>query len=492
MTGAATPGTAPAGGAATTDPPLYVDLDGTLTPTDTLHESVLQLLKRNPLYLVPMLLWLWRGRAAFKRELAARARPDPATLPLNPALLDYLRQERARGRTLVLATAAEVHVARAVAARVGLFDDVLATSTENLRGDRKLRAIRDHARGPFAYAGNDEPDLAIWRASVQAIAVAPAPGLRRRLLAAQPGAMVIEAPAGAGWPLLRALRPAQWSKNLLLFLPLLAGHVADPARWEAAALTFLAFGLVASATYLVNDLFDLEADRSHPRKCRRPLASGQLQPARALLAAAVTGAAGLALALAVSPTVAGMLLGYLAITALYTARLKSMVVVDVLALAVLYAWRVLTGAVAGGVVLSNWLLAFALFQFLSLALVKRCSELERIVQGTTTHAPGRGYLAADLPALRTMGVASGFLAVMVLTLYIDSQNGKAMYPSYVWLWGLAPLLMGWTMRIWLLVSRGQLHREDPVAFVLTDRASWLTLAAMAGCALAALRGPGSP
>ena len=468
--------------------PLYVDLDGTLTTTDTLHESVIALLRRNPFYLVLMVLWWCRGRAAFKREVASRVLPDPATLPLHEAFLAHLRAEHARGRPLVLATAADERIARGMAARIGLFADVLATRSENLRGRHKLAAIQAHAGRPFDYAGNSDHDVVVWQACRHAIAVAPPASVRRRLLAIRPDARIFERQADARWPILQAMRPAQWSKNLLLFLPLLAGHVTAPASWLATTIAVLAFGLVASATYLLNDLLDLEVDRMHPRKRARPLASGQLGLAQAALVAVVMAAAGLLLALAASRAVAAMLLGYLAITALYSTRLKSVVIVDVLVLAILYAWRVLTGAIAGGVVLSNWLLAFALFQFLSLALVKRCAELKRMVGESVARAPGRGYLAGDLQTLHTMGMASGFLAVMVLTLYIDSQNGKVMYPSHEWLWGLAPLLLGWTMRIWLLVARGGLHREDPVAFVLTDRYSWLTLAAMAGCVLAASRG----
>jgi 4-hydroxybenzoate polyprenyltransferase len=196
----------------------------------------------------------------------------------------------------------------------------------------------------------------------------------------------------------------------------------------------------------------------------------------------------LALALAISPALAAMLLGYLAITLAYSLHLKSLALFDVLLLAGLYTWRIAAGAVVAQVVLSNWLLAFSMFLFLSLALVKRCAELEEMSDTEATRTPGRGYRLEDLPTLRGMGVGSGFLAVLVLALYIESQNGRALYPQPLWLWALAPLLLAWVMRIWLKVARRELHGEDPIAFALKDRGSWITLLAMAGAGFMASRG----
>jgi 4-hydroxybenzoate polyprenyltransferase len=264
--------------------------------------------------------------------------------------------------------------------------------------------------------------------------------------------------------------------------------VIDPAAWIAVGIAFLAFGLCASATYLVNDLLDLPNDRRHAVKCRRPLASGQLGVTAALGWTVVLMAAGAGLSLTVSVPFAGMLLGYVALTLSYSFWLKGVALVDVLMLAALYTWRIVAGAVVARVQLSNWLLAFSMFLFLSLALVKRCAELEEMVDSDRRATPGRGYLLVDLPTLRGMGMASGFLAVMVLALYIDSQSGKALYPAAVWLWGLAPLLLAWTMRIWLKVARRELHGEDPVAFALRDAYSWFTVLAMAGFAALASRG----
>lgn len=470
--------------------PLYVDLDGTLFPGDTLHESILLLLRRNPLNLLRLIGWLLQGRLAFKRHVADAVRLDATSLPYRADFVAFLRAEWAQGRPLVLATAADARIAAAVADHLGVFRAHLGSESVNLKGERKREAIERHAGGPYAYAGNDSADLAVWQGAAQAVAVDAAPNVLRRLQALHPQAQVFARQPLGLHALLKAIRLQQWSKNVLLFVPLLAGHVTDVAAWGAAVLAFVAFGLVASATYLVNDLLDLPNDRRHASKRARPLASGRLGIAAGVGLALALAAAGFALAVAASPPFALMLAGYTLITLAYSLWLKSRALLDVLVLAGLYTWRIMAGAVVAEVALSNWLLAFSMFLFLSLALVKRCAELEEMIDSERSHTPGRGYLLVDLATLRGMGMASGFLAVMVLALYIDSQNGKALYPAAEWLWGLAPLLLAWVMRIWLKVARRELRGEDPVAFALKDRYSWATLLAMGGFAVLASKGFG--
>jgi 4-hydroxybenzoate polyprenyltransferase len=470
--------------------PLYVDLDGTLFPGDTLHESVLLLLRRNPLNLLRLVAWLLQGRLAFKRHVADAVRFDAALLPYRADFVAFLRSEWARGRPLVLATAADARIAAAVAEHLGVFRDHLGSGDVNLKGARKREAIERHSGGAFAYAGNDAADLAVWQGAAQAVAVNAPAGVLLRLQAQHPSALVFAREPLGLRTLLKAIRLQQWSKNVLMFVPLLAGHVSDAGAWGAAMLAFVAFGLVAAATYLVNDLLDLPNDRRHASKRARPLASGRLGIAAGVALAAGLASAGFVLAVAVSPPFALMLVGYTVITLAYSLRLKSLALLDVLVLASLYTWRIMAGAVVAEVALSNWLLAFSMFLFLSLALVKRCAELEEMIDSERTHTPGRGYLLVDLATLRGMGMASGFLAVMVLALYIDSQNGKTLYPAAGWLWGLAPLLLAWVMRIWLKVARRELRGEDPVAFALKDRYSWFTLLAMGGFALLASKGLG--
>jgi 4-hydroxybenzoate polyprenyltransferase len=475
--------------------PLYVDMDGTLTPSDTLYESVMLFVQSSPLNLLRLLAWLALGKAGFKQRLADAVRPEPGRLPYHEDFLQFLRSEHARGRSLVLASAADVRIVREVAEHIGVFSDALGTEGgPNLSKDNKRAAIAAHALAAghtqWAYAGNSADDLAVWRGSAQAVAVNTPTPVLRQLRLQHPEVQVFERQPLSLHTVLRAIRLKQWAKNALLFIPLLAAHGTAPQAWGAVALGFVAFGLCASATYLFNDLLDLPSDRVHRIKRLRPLAAGTLSiPAAVGLGAAMLVLA-FALALAISSGFAAMLLLYTAITLAYSMRLKRLPLVDVLVLAALYTLRIGAGAVAAQVTPSNWLLAISVFLFLSLALVKRCAELEETIADEDARlAPGRGYQPRDLPSLRSMGMSSGFLSVMVLTLYIDSQNGREQYAQPEWLWAAAPLLLLWIMRIWLKTGRRELHGEDPLQFALRDYFSWLTVALLAGVGLLATIGP---
>ncbi len=475
--------------------PLYVDLDGTLTPSDTLYESVMLFVRRSPLNLLRLLAWLWLGKAGFKRRLADAVRPDPARLPYRDDFLQFLHGEHARGRPLVLASAADARIVRAVAQHLGVFNDTLGTeSGPNLSRGHKREAIAAHALAAghtqWAYAGNSRDDLTVWQGGAQAVAVNAPASVLSQLRQQHPDVQVFERQPLRLRTMLRAIRLKQWAKNALLFIPLLAAHATDLHTWGMVALGFVAFGLCASATYLFNDLLDLPSDRVHRIKRLRPLAAGTLSIPAAVTLGAVMLVLAFALAFAVSRGFAAMLLIYTAVTLAYSMRLKRLPLADVLVLAALYTLRIGAGAVAAQVTPSNWLLAISMFLFLSLALVKRCAELEEtIADEDATLAPGRGYQPRDLSTLRGMGMSSGFLSVMVLTLYIDSQNGRELYAEPEWLWAAAPLLLLWIMRIWLKTGRRELHGEDPLQFALRDYFSWLTLTLLVGVGLLASIGP---
>ena len=454
--------------------PLYVDLDGTLIHTDLLFESVLLLIKRNPLYLFALPLWLARGRGYLKAQIAQRVRLNVALLPYNADVLAWLRSQRAAGRRLILASASDRSLVRQVADHLGLFDAVLGSDGQtNLKARSKLQAIVQDAGGQgFAYAGNGRADLPIW-AEAEEVIVANASRAVARQAAhiCTPALLIAPRPFRFG-AVIRALRLHQWAKNLLLFVPLLAGHEADPPRWLATLIAFVAFGMCASATYVINDLFDLASDRAHPRKQRRPFASAALSIPFGLLLVAILLPLSLLLAAALAPAFLGMLLLYVVVTLLYSARLKQIAIVDVLVLASLYTHRVLAGGIVSAVMVSNWLLAISLFIFLSLALVKRCAELEFMGGDGNVALAGRGYRSSDLPYLISMGLASGFVAVMLLALYVDSQIGNAMYPHVELLWLTLPVALFWIMRLWLKTSRMEIQ-DDPLLFAITDRASWI-------------------
>ena len=465
--------------------PLYVDLDGALTYTDLLFESFLVLVKRNPAYVFSCLIWLMQGRGRLKAEIARRVHVDVTLLPYNEELLVYLREQRAAGRRLVLASASDTTLVRQVADHLGLFDAAIGSDASlNLKAGAKLQAIEQDAAGRgFAYAGDSFADVAIWARADQVIVVNATPSLTRAMASRNPS-LVIPARNFDIRMVAKALRLHQWAKNALLFVPLLAAHNLSPEKWRATLLGFFAFGLCASATYVINDLLDLASDREHPRKRERPFAAAKLSIPFGLGLVALLFPLSMWLAALTSTAFLGLLLLYTVATLAYSVRLKRVALVDVLVLALLYTQRVLAGGVASGVPISNWLLAESLFMFLSLALVKRCVELEFINDSGREPLTGRGYRSTDLPYLISMGISSGFVAMMILALYIDSQAGAAMYPQATLLWLILPLMLFWLMRLWLKISRMEIH-DDPMLFAIRDPVSWIVATAIACIALAA-------
>ena len=275
---------------------------------------------------------------------------------------------------------------------------------------------------------------------------------------------------------LRLLRVHHWLKNLLLGVPYLTAQAwTRPAAARQLVLGFVAFSLVASATYVLNDLTDVAFDRAHAAKRHRPLAAGTISVAAALLVAAVFGAAGLAIAWLVGVDFVAAVLAYVVLTTLYTRRLKRVALLDVLALGGLWTLRLVAGAAAIEVNLSAWLLSFGAFLFLSLSLVKRCAEL---YAAPGDSLPGRGYRRADLGALQAFGVATGVVSVLVLALFVDSTSAELHYPHHARLWLMCPAIWYWLGRVWLVTSRGQMH-HDPIVFSLRDPPSWGAFAAVA-------------
>ena len=459
--------------------PLCVDLDGTLVRSDLLIESLFALLRRNPLYLFRMLWWLRGGKARFKAEIARRVAPDATLLPYDGPFLDYLRAQHRSGRRLVLVTASDRRHARMVADRLGLFEQVMASDgSVNLSGPRKARRLVDaFGEGGFDYAANAAVDLEIWRHARRALLVNPAPGVadRARRLATVERTFDRHPRGLAPW--LRAMRPHQWAKNLLLFVPLLMAHrLTEPGLLLQVVIAFAAFSLCASSVYLLNDLFDLEADRRHPRKRRRPFAAGDLPIQGGMLLAPALLLAALLLSLLLPWRFTGVLAIYYLFTLAYSLRLKQSPLVDVIVLAGLYTLRIIAGAEAVALESSFWLLAFSMFMFFSLAQVKRYSELRDLDDdGREAVEAARGYRPVDLEGLAQSGVVSGYLSVLVLALYINSPRVEGLYrhPKLIWL--LCPLMLYWIGRVWMLARRGEMH-DDPLLFALTDRRSWAVAA----------------
>jgi 4-hydroxybenzoate polyprenyltransferase len=456
--------------------PLCVDLDGTLIRTDLLLESALALLKRNPLYLFLLPFWLMRGRAHLKQHIAQRTAINVSTLPWDQRVIDLLLSE-CDARPIVLCTASDETLAQNVADHLGCFDQVLASDGVcNLSGHRKAKAlIASYGNRGFDYAGNEARDLAIWAHARHAYVVNGRSDLAKRARRVSTVASVLaREPAGVRvW--VRALRLHQWAKNVLVFAPLLAAHMLlQPAALLRTLAAFVIFGVCASSVYILNDLLDLDADRAHPRKRDRPFAAGRLPLSIGLAMAPLLTITAFAAAYLLAPRFALVLLGYYVLTLAYSFRLKQIAMLDVLVLAILYTLRIIAGTVAIGVGSSFWLLAFSMFLFLSLALVKRYTEL--ITQSDTgeTHTPGRGYTVAGASLLATFGCASGYLSVLVLALYIDSTASATLYHHPQWLWLMCLLLLYWISRVWLVAHRGAMH-DDPVVFAMTDTASRVLL-----------------
>jgi 4-hydroxybenzoate polyprenyltransferase len=466
--------------------PLVVDLDGTLTPTDTLVESIIQLGKQHPFDLLKLPFWLLRGRAGFKASIATRSTLPITNLPYQTDLVNFLQNEKQNGRQLILATAANSNIANAVAAHLDLFDTVLASSeNHNLKGTAKLTAIQQTVGPKFVYAGDSKADLPIWQAAQAAILVNTSSHVSNTVRKNTP--IELEFPAANTdirlW--LRALRVHQWFKNLLLFVPLLtAFSFQEIDKLLAIMLAFLAFSLTASATYIGNDLWDLDSDRVHPRKKYRPFASAQIPILKGIALAVGLLMLGLVLAVNVSLNFFWMLLLYLVVTTLYTWILKAYVLIDVLVLSLLYTLRIIAGSVAVEVPTSSWLLAFSVFIFFSLALVKRCSELVTLQQRGREATHGRDYRTTDLVVLWPLGVGSALSAVVVFGLFINAAETQARYASPQGLWLVAIGLIYWLARLWIKTARGEMH-DDPLVFAVRDFGSRITILAMIAAMLAA-------
>jgi len=465
--------------------PLCVDMDGTLLKIDTLHEAALDVLGTDPRVALRLPGWLAAGKQVLKAELAARWPCAAEDLPVHEAFLEFLTAQRAGGRPIVLCTAANERIATAVAAHFGLFDAVIASDGQrNLRGPAKAQALVERfGEGGFAYAGNDATDLAVWRQAGAAVVVGAAPALVQQVRAMVPVEGVFDPPPPRGAALLRAIRPYQWVKNALCFVPLLvSGHWLDLGAWAGALVAAIAFSLAASAIYLLNDMTDIAADRRHPRKRRRPFAAGDLPILWGLIAAPVMLLAALALGFGCGMGV--ILAGYILCSLGYTFGLKQQPLADVFLLAALYCLRILGGGEASGQPVTLWLLGFASFFFLSLALIKRVSELLRVIEQGGKAAPRRGYRAADVPSLQMFGIGAVFAATILLSLYLQSSAALRIYRSPGLLWAAVPLLLFWQCRLWLSTNRGWMH-DDPILFAARDWVSWLTFALLGLAVLAA-------
>lgn len=483
------------------DIPLCVDLDGTLVKSDTLVDSTLALARQKPGALLSLPGWLMQGKAALKQHITSAVQLDVTHLPYNRELMQFLEQEHATGRPIYLATAADKALAERVAEHLDIFTGVLASDgAVNLAGKNKLAAFQSRFGDNFCYIGNASPDIPLLTHCLAPMVANPTAGLTaglRRAKVAPVRTFTDKASTLKAW--LKAIRLHQWAKNILIFLPLLLAHKLNAGLIAGAFVAFISFGLCASGTYIVNDLLDIEADRKHVKKRRRPFASGDLSAIKGVMVVGLFLALSFTLA-TLLPTIITLidprqslpspysfvmwLAIYAVTTSAYSFSLKRMVLVDVIVLSGLYTIRIIAGASATGIPISPWLAAFSIFFFLSLAFVKRFAELEGLRLRGAAPANGRGYLITDIEQLRSFGSASGYVSVFVLTQYISGLNNQ-LYLHTTRLWLLLPVLLIWISRLWLLASRGELD-EDPVVYAITDKRSLFLGVLVVAIVLAAL------
>lgn len=458
-----------------TSTPLVVDLDGTLIYTDMLHESALRVLRDRPLTTLWIPLWLSQGKAVLKEHLAQRSDFDPQTLPYNQRLLSWLYQQKMIGRRLVLCTASDRLIAEAIAEHLNLFDEVIASDGHtNLSGRTKADALAQRfGEAGFDYAGNSWKDIPVWSRAKRAVVVNAPASVARAARDCCEIERTFPPPRTSVRTWIHVIRAHQWLKNLLVFVPLLAAHeLTTRANLMVLTQAFFAFSFCASSVYILNDLLDLESDRLHLRKRRRPFASGLVPAWLGAILIPLLLAGGITLATMVGLQFLGWLLFYFVLTCAYSFLLKRVMIIDCITLAMLYTLRIIAGAAAVNVDLSFWLITESAFLFLSLAFVKRFAELNLQARQSDSRGfvHGRGYHTNDAMLIRAFGVVSGYIAVLVLALYLASPAASRIYayPGFAWL--ALPVIFFWISWMWLQASRGNMH-DDPLVFAAKDRVS---------------------
>ncbi len=453
---------------------LVVDLDGSLVKSDTLLESFLLLMKANVFWCVLIPFWLLKGKANLKKQIAQRVEFDARWLPYNQQVLDWVTEQKQQGVACYLATGANIKIAQAVSDYLQLFDGVFASDDQtNLTGSRKAQRLnQEFGKGNYSYVGNEAVDLAIWRDCEQAIVVTAKQRLLQQAKQVCADVVHINNPQASVMRYIKAIRVHQWIKNVLILVPILTAHVWLDVDWLVVLAGFLSFSLAASSVYVLNDLLDLPSDRQHPSKRKRPFAAGDIPLTHGILLLPVLLLATAALLVFTPWPFIVALAIYYAVTVAYSFGLKKVIMLDAVVLAILYTLRIVAGTLLIGVPFSFWLLAFSLFIFQSLALVKRYTELVMLKEQGANKTVGRGYHAEDGVMVAALGAASGYIAVLVFALYVNNFEVLALYNNPSVLWLACPILLYWISRVWLIAHRGDMH-DDPIVFAVKDKQSLL-------------------
>ena len=454
--------------------PFCVDLDDTLLKTDMLFESVLVLLKKNFFYIFLLPLWLISGRANLKRQIALRCEIDIVSLPYNNEFLEYLQNIHQKNTELILTTGSDIKFAQKIANHLKIFSEVIASDgKKNISGKGK----RDYLLNKFGdkkfdYAGNSATDLCVWKHANQAIITNASPSVIAKAKRLNDNCQILNAKSFSLKSWIQAIRVHQWVKNILLFVSLITAHkLSDSMCIYNSVKAFLAFSLCSSSVYIFNDLMDLHSDRSHPNKQHRPFANCSLPISSGMIAIPILLFAAIIISFTLPLKFLLLLFIYIILTAWYSVHLKQKVLIDVILLSSLYTLRILAGSLAIAVPTTAWLLAFSVFLFLSLALMKRYTELFSLKQNNEDIIKGRGYCSQDLEIIAAMGSASGYISVLVLALYIQNPRITILYNTSELLWFLCPLILYWISRMWVLAHRGKMI-DDPIIFAIKDKISY--------------------
>ena len=453
--------------------PLVIDLDGTLINTDMLHESAMAAFRQNPLVVFKILFWLTRGKAYLKASLAKLTTINAETLPYNQVFLSWLQLKKDEGRYIVLSTASHSNYANAISKHLGVFDEVMSTDgIINLAGKHKSEAlVTKYGKQAFDYAGNSNADLHVWKNSRNAIVVNASSSLVKKTQANFQVEKIFNKKKLTLKSIRQMFRFHQWLKNALLFVPVLAAHqLTDSGTWISLAIAFVSFSLCASAVYIANDLLDLNSDRLHPRKSSRPFASGDVSIVVGVILIPILLAISGFLASYLNPDFMVWLALYFVLTCAYSLYIKKIVLIDCMTLAVLYTIRIIAGAAAAVMSLSLWLLAFSIFIFFSLAFVKRYAELNAHVLKEQDLVHGRGYYTSDASLIQILGIASGYSALVILALYLNSEAVLSLYKNPKVIWAAIPIMLFWISWVWIKAHRNEMN-DDPLVFAVKDKTS---------------------
>ncbi len=459
--------------------PIYVDLDGTLTLNDQIWEAVIQFLKKYPYKFFLLFWWFYQGKPTLKKNLIRITSFDPRYLPYNQELISFLKAQKKRGVDLYLITGAPQFYADQVADHLGLFKAAYGTGHDvNLVAENKADFIQKHLpkKTSFIYAGNSSQDIPIWKISSEIIAVNPKKSTKDWILSSKKPYYIYDSKISMIRETLKIMRPYQWVKNMLIFVPLLLASHSNIDLFFLYPIAFLSFSLACSAIYIFNDLFDIQDDRLHPQKCQRPLASGRLKIPQTLGLSCSLVVISLLLAQMVpglSYWIPGYVPLYIILTTLYTFRIKHISFADVLLLAILYVYRIIVGCAVGDLFCSHWILAFSFFFFLSLAFLKRYVELAHT-------SKARGYAPEDQPIVQISGIASGFIAFLIFMLYIDSNRSYQTFQTPLFLWLMIPGFIYGHLKFWQAAGQGKMN-DDPIVYLFKSKPTLYVLGFMALC-----------